>query len=261
MKKLTLGLVILAMVAAVSVQAATKIYWNGSVDNLYTNGVNWNGGAVPANTDYTDQAVFQNSSLSGVMSKTCTLTSSLKINAILFYDAGFSINGSEYTTKYFSSTGSGTNTIYRLKSVSGTAWTIGTGNTLIVSQLYQDGQGVKLTFKGGGTIFFNTYIKGWGDINYQQIDDVTMIVNANKVYDDGNNNYITKLNLESSELQLKTTVSAAEALITASKITKGTTVADKDFYVTDLGPDYLGGGYVSISYTPPTVTGTVLIVK
>ncbi|MDA3799054.1 MAG: hypothetical protein PF692_08235 [Kiritimatiellae bacterium] len=253
MKKIIMAIALILAVGTLSSQAATKIYWNGSVDNLFTNGSNWVGGTVPTDNDYSDQAVFQDSSLSGVMSKDIKLNSR-KINAILLYDTGYYIFGGEFKTKYFTSTGVGTNTIDRLKALTGANWNIGTGNTLVVSTgLYQDGSNNKLIFKGGGTFYLDTYINGYGGTNYQELHDITLIINSSKVYV---NNYVTKLTMESSDLQLKTTVTAAEALITTSKITES---IGNGLEVTDIGD-----GFVSIKIAPPpppVILGTVLIVK
>ncbi|MDA3799053.1 MAG: hypothetical protein PF692_08230 [Kiritimatiellae bacterium] len=255
MKKIIMAIALILAIGTLSSQAATKRYWNGSVDNLYTNGSNWAGGNVPADNDYSDQIAFQDSKLSGVMSKTSTLTGGRKINAILFYDAGYSITGSTIITKYFNSAGSGTNYIYSLKSAQSTfSWNVGTGNTTVIDSLYQDGSNNTLTFQNGGTLILNDSIDNTWGTNYVKLNDILLIVRANRVH--VRTASVTKLMLESSELQLNTTVSGAESLISAGTITEN---LGQGFTVTDIG-----GGYVSIKIAPPpppVILGTVLIIE
>jgi len=251
MKKIITAVTLVLISGTISLQAATKIYWNGSIDNLYTNGANWVGGVVPTDNDYTDQIWFNDSKLSGVSNKTTTLTGSRKINAIVFENTGYSINGSELTTKYLNSYGIGTNTIADLKSgTSSYTYNIRTNSTVVINAMYQDNSNQTLTFQGGGTLIFNDYIDAWGT-GYQKINDVLMIVRANKVH--AKTTSITKLMLQESELQLLTTVSGAEALITAGRITEN---LGQGLQVTDIG-----GGYVSIMIKEPVVLGTIILLQ
>lgn len=236
---------------AVTSQATTR-YWNGSADNLYTNGVNWDGGVVPISNDYTDKIYFNDTKLSGVMSKTSTLTANREINAIVFQNGGYSITGSQILTKYFASSGSGTNTIAILKSQSSSyEWSIGAGNTVVLGSLYQDGSNKTLTFQDGGTLILNASIDNTWGTNYAKLNDILLIVRANRVH--VRTASVTKLMLESSELQLKTTVTGAESLIAAGTIVEN---LGQGFTVTDIGD-----GYVSIKIAPPPILGTVLTIK
>ncbi|MDA3799055.1 MAG: hypothetical protein PF692_08240 [Kiritimatiellae bacterium] len=243
-----LRLMLLLLLATTSLQATTR-YWNGSVNNLYTNGLNWVGGVAPANGDYTDLIYFNDTKLSGLMIKESELTSNRSIREVVFEDAGYSLSGNQILARKVLSYGTGTNSINALKFIYNYNCNSYPGNTLnIIQSVYIDG-GNTIKFAGGGTIVFNNSFGGWGT-SYQEIYDALVVFKKSQV---STKTYFTKLMQTESELQLKTTVSSAESLISAGTITdnlgQGLTVTD------------IGGGYVSIKIAPPKIPGTVFIVK
>ena len=229
-------------ISTAQAQAAT-IDWDGGGDGVsYMDGANWVGGNIPADSDFTDNARFGNTAASPT---TVTGPSSRRINTIIFQNTGWTINGGTFeTVRRINSSGIGINTINTMINTYGASnqtWNIGTGNTLVLGNVYQRGREVTLT--GGGTLQFTSRIDGFGGpvgwYGIRAVDGV-VVVDSNSPYVDITGGAIFIAG-ETGALELMTDVSTAQGLI-------GTRIIDE--YGIGLQVNDIGGGYVRITPIP-----------
>lgn len=233
----------------------TTIYWEGEVDNLYTNAANWSTGTVPANNDYSDLVYFQDDKLSGDMNKNCHLDSNRKVSRIYYIDSGYEFTGSQITLKALNCLAeSGTNKIANVKSATyDLPVIVSTNGTLYVtSELLMDSK--NLSVNRGGTLICKK-LRNYNTSQTLSIDEgAKVILLQNNVWYGSTSGTVT-IKDETSEYQYQSTVAGAEAKIAAGKIT--TTLTDRELMVTDVG-----GGYVSVTITPlPENDPTVFLIN
>ncbi len=238
---------------AASAQAAA-ITWTGTTSTDFATGTNWVGNNPPANNDNSDVATFTENSPAN---KTPTITGGYNLGGLNFDNStGWTLGGTGGTTllRSVTSTGVGTNTItQKLKTYQGIStntWTIGAGNILNVSSIYQDGGSKTLKITGGGTLVVAGAIDGWSSGSILHIDAGTVKIAASNIYLHSSTTGPAWIDSTSSYLQLLTTVSAAQAKITSGNIQDGTGLG---LSVTDIG-----GGYVQIAAVPEPASLSLL---
>ena len=245
--KRTIQVITVFIAAAITHGAlAATVTWTGDDVGDPTNwavGANWDTGQPPADDDYSDIAAFTENAAAN---KTPTLAGTREVNRIEFDNStGWQIGGSQIAAKSLSSTGVGTN---RINSFSGKNSTVqinvGVGNVLELRLIYQDNGGSNMVLSGGGTLVLETKINGWSANLDFSISDGLLRVEDDWTYRPiGSDNRKTYLTSEDAVLELQTTVSAAENLITNGQIVDNTGMGG--LAVTDMG-----NGYVQIAAIP-----------
>lgn len=217
--------------------------WTGAAgDGNYTTVGNWSGNLVPANNDTQDTAVFNGAS------RAVTVPANQNVREINFNTTGWTLGtGSLASIRTISSSGLGVNTLnlpVNLTSSGSYTWTVATGSNLVIAGAFsQRGSSIQLT--GGGTLQVNSSIAGntgtvgsWGI----HIIEGLLDIRAAEPYQTSSAGAVF-INGDNAVLKLQTTVTNAQALITAGRIVDE---LGRGLSVTDLG-----GGAVQIISNQP----------
>ncbi len=250
------AVVCVAGLVAGPVQAAS-ITWNGSAGDFdYSNGANWNGNRAPLSNDYADTAVFGALGTPGTISRLGPLhqynytgsptKTNVELLGVNFQTAGWTLNFAMPNVSNLSSAGVGVNTFTgTINAKTNTTYNIAAGNTLFFDGgFYQ--RALNINLNGGGIFRVDSEIGGFGGTvgawGMYVTNGTTLRVDAAVPHSSGSAGaaYISDL---LSAIQLKTTVSAATALI-GGRVRDNTGLG---LSVTDIG-----GGYVEIRAIDPT---------
>jgi beta-glucanase (GH16 family) len=227
------GIALLSLLAFPAM--AATITWSGAAgDGAYATATNWTGNVAPANNDYQDTASFDSGA------RTVTVPSGQKVAGLSFLTAGWTLStGSFAEVTTISSAGPGTNTLVGLTAHANATWTVGSSNTVVVPSLYERDKNITVT--GGGLLQFNATIGGysgtagtWGI----HISNGRVRINAAAPYASGTGGAIF-ISGNDASLELQTTVSGANSLITAGRIV--------DQLGTGLAVIDIGGGFVKVA--------------
>lgn len=247
----------LAALSTVWTASAATVTWTGAGNGYgWADGANWQGGVPPVNNDYSDTALFGFAATPRAVTVQKAGTAAREIKALQFNTGGWNItnvgtNGAHFyrfkVVGCYAPSGS-LNTITANSSVSAGGWqnwTLNAGNTLRYAGTLQLGGG-GINLKGAGTLVFAKAITVWSTSTYgvNLYDTTTMKSEVSNPF--SNTGGYVRFYSAASQLQLKSTVAQAEALIAAGKIVDMTGTGM--LLVTDIG-----GGYVRVVVSDGTV--------
>ncbi len=232
------------------VQAA-PITWTGNAGTDFATAGNWSGGAAPVANDWQDTATFSENSPAN---RTPTLAANRSVGGINFSNSvGWTLSGAQFVLRTVQSSGSGSNTVSSILKTApyDVTWTIGSGNTLVLTQaVYQDGGAKSLHITGGGTLNMASRIDGWASTNKVYVDNgLLKVAGTSPFVRSGNILYLTSL---TSKLQLQNTLANVTNLINTNVIQSS--VTGQGLYATSLG-----NGYVQVVVPEPATAALVSI--
>ncbi len=237
--------------AATQSNAAT-ITWNGAdlaTNNNWQNGGNWEGGVAPANSDFTDDVVFN------AGPTTVNLSGNRSIDDVAFLTSGWNITGSTFTNiGKLSSAGAGTNTFSggTLNVQSNQTYVIASTNTLLITPtLYLKGNTV--TLNQTGTLQLNSAIGGFGSGTFGiNIGVGTLQVGSAGIFEGTvSSNATIRFTDAGGVFRLAGSTTNAQGQIDAGRILNNT--GGGSFQIDDFG-----GGFSQISIVPEPSTNLLL---
>lgn len=258
---LKLQLALAAIGAALALSTLTTqavvVVWDGSEEiKDFTNGDNWVGGSAPRNTDYQDDARFNETATAGEV----VLNSTRNLRHMYFDTAGWALTG---TGKFenisiINSTGLGTNEIAVGLDLKGNqSWSIATGNTLHVSgpngDLYLRSN--RLTISGGGTFVVESQMSGFGGSGTWGVNvgAALMRINTPTLFTSGSSsNAAVFITDEASILQVEATLGQVEAMMSP-------TGRIRDTLGMGLMAVDLGNGYIQVTPVPEPSSALMLL--
>ncbi|MGN6505722.1 MAG: PEP-CTERM sorting domain-containing protein [Tepidisphaeraceae bacterium] len=251
----------LASVAAIACMIATSrvqgaiTYWTGAAGTDFATSGNWSNG-VPTSNDYSDTARFYATyppSSTAPANKNPTLAAARLLNAAVFDSAGWTIDGSRLTLRTINSAGIGTNTFNdNIKTGQyGFQWSATPGNTLSLAGGLLADQNSALRFVGGGTLDIAApIVLAYTGVTTSLLVDTGVVkIHGTTPYASGSN--ATHIATVNGILQLQTTTSAAQSLISSGRIVDDTGMG---LQVSDIG-----GGFVAISVPEPATLGVAAL--
>lgn len=237
--------------AVASISPLSGATWIGGSSSLWSDSANWSGGIPPVN-DW-ETATFASSNIGPV-----NHDSGASLATLEFTNAGWSLAGDNFgSLKVINSAGAGINSINMWFSVvtwgtadGTTAWSVGSGNTLSIAQMfYMNSMDINLT--GGGTLQIGGTLDGWtgGAPKISINDSSTVRFTVANPFETASTGFVL-INNASARMQIAASVAATEAMI-GGKIQDGTSLG---LSVTDIG-----GGYSEISVVPEPSTCLLLL--